>query len=593
MKWFCIAFSCLFFTACSVSATLDLPGTEVVTEGGRVNGVGNDQQVVRWLDIPYAQPPVGDLRWRAPKSLVASDIRVIAHAEPVLCPQQASQTAGLEGDEMVGQEDCLYLDIVAPSDYATTRYPVMFWIHGGANTSGHKGTYDFSALAERQKVVVVTINYRVGALGWFTHPALQAAAVGLDNSGNFGTLDIIAALAWTQRNIAAFGGDADNVTIFGESAGGRNVYSMLVSPLSEGLFHKAIAQSPTVQSFTPRQAFNAEKEFQHLDRGAWEVVTSLGEDNSTITASALRNVSAQALINAYFSIDKEHAEPLIVNDGTVIPEQGLVAALADPRYAKTVPVMAGSNRDEVALWLGLNRYFVDADKLLFGLLPPKINIKNPELFNYWVRQRARGWKVRAVDEPLMNLESAGYSDLYAYRFDWDEQDDNWFVPFSKVLGAAHATEIAFIMGAPMYGSVGEYMYPETDSAREMTAQMMGAWGAFAYKGEPGRVNGIDWPKFKTATPHTMVLDAGVDSSHVTIDSPGLDGLLLEVAETESALDAEQTCILVWELVTNVGDAVYGAYDNWQAGRCANLDVPAKKAAVRAALTEQYGSPDLF
>jgi para-nitrobenzyl esterase len=120
----------------------------------------------------------------------------------------------------------------------------MVWIHGGGNTSGTKDTYDFSALAYDQQVVVVTINYRLGPLGWITHPSIQGEAEGLDKSSNFGQLDIIAALEWTQRNIQNFGGDHNNVTIFGESAGGHNVYALLVSPLANGLFHRAIAQSP-------------------------------------------------------------------------------------------------------------------------------------------------------------------------------------------------------------------------------------------------------------------------------------------------------------------------------------------------------------
>lgn len=593
MKRLLLGLSCVLVVACSVPPTQQLAGTEVITESGRISGVGNNPHVVRWLNIPYAQPPVGGLRWRAPQPLAASDARIVSPAGPVMCSQQASQTAGLEGDGMVGNEDCLYLDIVAPRDYATEQYPVMFWIHGGANTSGYKGTYDFSALAEREKVVVVTINYRLGVLGWFTHPALTATGQGLDASGNFGTLDIIAALSWTQRNIAGFGGDPGNVTIFGESAGGRNVYSMLASPLSAGLFHKAIAQSPTAQSYTPREAYNAQREYPHVARGAWEVVDQLGLDHASLSADALRAIPTEALLREYFGIVKDHAEPLIIADGAVIPAQGLVAGLADPRFAKNVPVMSGSNRDEVSLWLGLNRYFVDGKSLLFGLLPPKVSIRNPELYHYWVRQRARGWKVRAVDEPLANLEAAGYTDLFAYRFDWDEQDDNWFVPFSKVLGAAHGSEIAFVMGAPMYGSVGEYMYPETDSAREMTAIMMSAWGEFARNGAPDDVNGVAWPRFNTDAPHIMVLDAGEDASHVAVDSPGLDGLLQEIAMTESKLDAQQTCILVWELLTNVGDAAYGDYERWDDGRCSGFDVPAEKAAVRAALTEQYGSPDIF
>ncbi|EED33398.1 fatty acyl-CoA hydrolase, medium chain (Thioesterase B) [gamma proteobacterium NOR5-3] len=578
--------------ACSVPPAQELAETLVATEGGRVVGFASEHPVVRWLDIPYAQPPVAQRRWRAPQRLAASAEKLTAAESPVLCPQEAGETSGIVTGGIIGSEDCLYLDVAAPVDYASERYPVMFWIHGGANTSGHKGTYDFSALVAKEKVVVVTINYRLGPLGWFTHPALKESAQDLDASGNFGTLDIIAALQWTQRNIAAFGGDPDNVTIFGESAGGRNVYSMLASPMTSGLFHKAIAQSPTLQSYSPQQAYNEKNEYPNLSRGSWEVVANLGMDNARVTAAELRATPAADLLGEYFAIYKDHAEPLIVNDGQVIPREGLIAALGDSRYAKNVPVMAGSNRDEVSLWLGLSRYFVDADSL-FGVLPPKVRVRDPQLFEYWVSQRGRGWKARGVDAPLLSLESAGYQDLYAYRFDWDEQADNWFVPFSKVLGAAHASEIAFVMGAPMYGSVGEYMYPDTDSAQAMTDIMMGAWGQFARTGSPGSVKGISWPKFASGTPEVMVLDAGADEPKLLRDSPGLDGLLSEVASTPSTLNDTETCMLVWELLTTVGDAAYSDYERWEEGRCATLDVPKEKAAVREALTEEYGSPDLF
>ncbi len=585
---------CSLFLGCSAPPAQELADTLVSTESGQVSGVSSEHPVVRWLDIPYAKPPVGDLRWRAPQRLAeVSQERIPSSQGDILCPQEPGEISGTDNDGFVGQEDCLYLDVVAPADYKRGAYPVMFWIHGGGNTSGHKGTYDYSALAARKGVVVVTINYRLGPLGWFTHPALQASAEGLDASGNFGTLDIIAALKWTQRNIAAFGGDPDNVTIFGESAGGRNVYSMLASPLTEGLFHKAIAQSPTAQSYSPQQAYNADMQFPNLDRGSWEVLRELGMDNGAVASKELRELPLQALLGAYYGIDKDHAEPLIVNDGDVIPQEGLLAALANPAYAKNIPVMAGSNRDEVTLWLGLNRYFVDADDVLFGVLPPKLRVREPDVFDYWVKQRGRGWKVRSVDQALGNLEAAGYGSLYAYRFDWDEQADNWFVPFSQVLGAAHASEIAFVMGAPMYGSVGEYMYPDTDSAQAMTEIMMTAWARFARGGTPGAVADKPWPAFSTAQPEVMVLDAGSGSAEPFKDSPGLDGLLAEVAKTQSPLSDLETCMLVWELVTTVGDAAYDEYQQWNKGSCASVDVPAEKAAVRAALTEKYGSPDVL
>ena len=130
----------------------------------------------------------------------------------------------------------------------------MFWIHGGGNTSGIKDYYDFSELIRRHQVLVVTINYRLGPMGWFTHPAIQGLQNGLDKTSNFGTLDIIEALKWVQKNIQNFGGDPNNITIFGESAGGHNVLSLLASPLSEGLFHKAISQSGYTTTFTKEEA---------------------------------------------------------------------------------------------------------------------------------------------------------------------------------------------------------------------------------------------------------------------------------------------------------------------------------------------------
>ncbi|GAB5413468.1 MAG: carboxylesterase/lipase family protein [Congregibacter sp.] len=564
-----------------------------MTDSGKTQGVSTDQRVVRWLDIPYAQPPIGDLRWRAPRRLEPSDTTLTAMAEPVLCPQEGGETSGILSDGIVGDEDCLYLDITAPADFQNADYPVMFWIHGGGNTSGYKGTYDFSALVEREQIVVVTINYRLGPLGWFVHPALDATAEGLDASGNFGTLDIIAALEWTQRNIAAFGGDPSNVTIFGESAGGQNVLSLLASPMTDGLFHKAIAQSPLVQSYSRDQAYNVIKQLSHIDRGAWEVIRNVGLDSTAIDAQKLRTIPADKLLGAYFSINKDHASPLVINDGKVIPEEGVIQALGDARYAKHLPVMIGSNRDEVTLWLGLNRYFVDASDMLFGLLPPKLRIKDPEVFNYWVAQRGRGWKVRGVDSPLNALRAAGYEGLYAYRFDWDEQADNWFVRFSKVLGAAHASEIAFVMGAPMYGSVGSYMYPDTDSAQSMTHTMMTAWGNFARSGAPGAADGTAWPEFYPDSPNVMVLDAGESHPRLVQDSPGIDGLLEEVASTSLALDSKETCIMVWELVTTIGEPAYDKYETWDGGRCAEIDVPAEKAAISAALTDEYGSADVF
>lgn len=580
------ALLCSGLVACSQPVMKPVPGSEVATESGAVMGMAASQRVIHWRDIPFAQAPIGKLRWRAPQPYENREAVITPKTES-LCVQTAGEITGTDGTGPVGSEDCLYLDVVAPENYQGQSLPVMFWIHGGGNTSGSKDAYDFSALAQQQGVVVVTINYRLGPFGWFTHPAVQDDARGLDRTSNFGQLDIIAALGWTQRNIAAFGGDPDNVTVFGESAGGHNVYALLVSPLADGLFHRAIAQSGYTTTVTLREAFNRQREFPQIDRGGWELTAALALEPDGVTGAELRRVSAYDLLDAYYSLEKDHLSPLTTADGVVVPLKGIDAALADPQFAKSVPVLAGSNRDEVTLWLGLNRYFVDGDPVLFGLLPPRMSLKDAEMYRYWVDLRSRGWKARGVDQPMLSLGAAGYTDLYVYRFDWDEQSENWFLSFPELLGASHASEIAFIMGAPMFGSVGKYMYPDTESAQQMTAIMMTAWAEFARYGLPGPIAGNPWPPFMAQAPHTMVLD-GTEGSGIVMNSPTLEGLLQEI-EAPSRLNDAERCILVWEMVTNIGQPEYGDYERWNAGECADFNARASKRAITEALVEEYGS----
>jgi len=365
---------------------------------------------------------------------------------------------------------------------------------------------------------------------------------------------------------------------------------MLVSPLTEGLFHRAIAQSPYTTSVTPRQAFNENREFPELDRGSWELVQSLGLNSETTSAGALRSINAYDIMEAYYSLDKDHLSPLSTADGIVIPEVGIEQALLDPQYAKSVPVLSGSNRDEVTLWMGLNRYFVNGDPVLFGLLPPRMSIKNEDTYRYWVDLRSRAWKARGVDQALLNLGQAGYAQLYSYRFDWDEQAESWFISFPKLLGATHGGEIAFVMGAPMFGPIGDYMYPDTDSAQELTDIMMTAWGNFARTGQPGAVAGKGWPPFLAEAPHTMVLD-GVADIRVDMASPTLGQLLREI-EAPSSLDSAERCLLMWEMVTNIGQPLYDDYARWNNGECAEFDVRGTKATIENALIETYGSTSL-
>ena len=208
---------------------------QIHTSSGISKGVEKNG-VITWNDLPYAQPPIGALRWKAPRDYISNKDQIIEDKENNFCVQRPSSLGGAPGsNSFVGTEDCLYLDIRKPKK-TFEKLPVMFWIHGGGNTSGLKDIYDFTGLVKKEKVIVVSINYRLGPFGWFSHPAIQSFQEGLDKTSNFGTLDIIKALEWVNKNIEKFGGDKNNITIFGESAGGHNVFSLLVAPQAKNAF---------------------------------------------------------------------------------------------------------------------------------------------------------------------------------------------------------------------------------------------------------------------------------------------------------------------------------------------------------------------
>lgn len=558
--------------------------------------------VVSWLDIPYAQPPVGDLRWRAPRALLTPEA-VIETKGNVVCVQPVSEYGGAtseNGETVVGAEDCLYLDISAPEDFASKSYPVMFWIHGGGNTTGTKNYYDFRKLVESQKVVVVTLNYRLGALGWFTHPAIQNMQSGLDGASNFGTLDIIQALRWVQDNISQFGGDKSNVTIFGESAGGHNVYTLLASPLAVGLFHKAIAQSGYTISNSLENAYNYKAANSYVTRGSWQVVEDLlvkqqGSSQQSYSTEQLNRllkyVDAREFIGLYNRTDKISYIPLTTSDGVVIPKQGLLATLADPEYAKNIPVISGANKDEVTLWLGLHRYFINVGYPLTRLLPPRMTIKDPQLYRFWVRVRSQAWKARGVDEPLDALELAGYSDLYAYRFDWDDQKKSFFADFPNIIGAAHGTDISFVTGDFKYGPITSYIYPEGAERDQMQSTIMNIWGGFAGSATPDKSLPFQWQAYSSVDKAYVHLDKD-EFLALDFETETLDSLLEKVASFTDASYAEK-CILVWETLINIGDADIPRYKSWNNGQCAKFDARAEQNKIAEKLIEKYGSPSVI
>ncbi len=464
-----------------------------------------------WRAIPFAAPPVGDLRWRAPRPPLAWAGQRAALKPSPWCPQVLNALDGVPAKrygEIVGQEDCLFLDIYAPAmpagAAATARLPVMMWIHGGSNVWGRAEQYDASALAARQNVVVVVVQYRFGFLGWFAHEALRAGgSLPQDASPNFGTLDQIRALEWIRDDIAAFGGDAGRVTVFGESAGGHNVAALLVSPMAKGLFHRAIIQSGSFQ--TVPLAVAEGKEGTRLDSGNAIAAKLLP---GGVTGAALRALPVKALFGAYSTKQREFDPPRVIADGIVLPAGGMLSALANPATYNSVPVITGTNRDEARFFNLLQPQLV---KQAYGRFP---KARDPVFFERLSDYQSRTWRAAAVDEPANIMAAGGHDKVWAYRFDWDEEGRVFVSHLDELIGAAHSMEIPFVFGRFQHlGALDRFAFTKANEPGRLalSGAMMSYWAQFAASGDPGR--GVDgaqkpWTPWSNAPadPKLLVLD---------------------------------------------------------------------------------------
>jgi len=565
------------------SIMLSSADTEIKTSSGVSSGYGNSG-VINWDDIPYAKPPIGNLRWKAPREIVNSK-RVLLPKDNNFCVQRPSGMGGSEGEGFFsGTEDCLYLDIKAPKNSSTKALPVMFWIHGGGNTSGLKDLYDFSKMVKRHDVVVVSINYRLGPFGWFTHPAIQDLQNGLDKTSNFGTLDIIEALKWVHSNISLFGGDPSNVTIFGESAGGHNVFSLLVSKEAKGLFHKAISQSGYTTTIQADLAFRQDTyspssnytSFNIVDRVLQKNVVKI--DQSSLDKKELRKIlldlSAEDFFSHYAKRPSYEDIPLLTADGVVIPAMGLRNALSSKEHLNIVPTIAGSNRDEVKLWLGSAEYFVDLKFSPIGKLLgiPKVSLKDEDAFEIFNHYRSSAWKLRGVDGPLRSMREAGNEILFAYRYDWDDHRRFVVGDFKKLIGAAHATEIPLLTGNnKLVGDYGFLIYPRGPSKRFTSKNMMKLWANFAREGIPGKsTNSIKWNIYNDPDKSNFIILDNRANLKMSSDMISFKSLVRDLHKETAITDLEK-CVVLLQMLTFVGDDLYDTYINDYPGRCARIE----------------------
>jgi len=461
-------------------------------DGGAIRGeLGAQGQVAVWRGVPFAAPPVGELRWRPPQPVVGWEgVRDCTQFGPA-CPQPPS--ANPVGREVGAQdEDCLFLNVWAPAETAEPL-PVMVWIHGGGCTTGAGSldVYDGEQLA-RRGVVLVTINYRLGPLGYLAHPLLTTES---DNSvsGNYGMLDQIYALQWVERNIQQFGGDPDRVTIFGESAGGLSVARLLISPLSEGLFDRAILQSGAARGRNRR--LHEEMPGQpSMESVGEKLFADLGVAGAPDPLAAARQLNLRAIIeaaNPQLGLIGAGTKYGPIVDGWAIPDDPEVM-LADGRFHH-VPVIAGANADDGSIFaqaggkLGpagyrmlVRRIMGERAEDVLRLFPATTRDETAEALSGLLTVSAFVAPARS----LVRAVAGGGGDAWLYHFTRKPA----LGPATRY-GAFHGLEIAYIFG--LKGALGRL--GETDAA--LHEAMATTWVQFAATGDPNGEAIPSWPRW--------------------------------------------------------------------------------------------------
>lgn len=472
----------------------------VGVEQGDLEGAEHGE-VLRFAGIPYAAPPVGSRRWRAPEPHDPWTGRRSAGAYGPIAPQVDFMATLLGFEPEPQDEACLYLNVFTPA-IDDARRPVMVWIHGGAYVMGSGSTvgYDGSALAIRGDVVVVTINYRLGALGYLY---LGAVDSGYAESGNLGVLDQVAALKWVHDNIAAFGGDPDNVTIFGESAGGMSVGTLLGAPPAKGLFHKAIPESGAAHNVSPIGHATGITE-QLLDALKVSELSQL----ATLTAEQIVAGQQQFVMSFFTDGEAMFAEgaqmrlpfqPVV--DGSVLGRSA-IETISDGG-AGGVPVLAGTCRDEWRLFELFDPTEIDDDLLdrrmakVFDEGHRAGDVYRDSLPGQLAKDRFGAAVTDLVfRQPAIRLCEAlvsSGSPVYSYLFTWEGPN----------VGACHGLEVPFVFGP---GASGLSFLIGEDPPVALVDIVQESWLAFARTGDPSNRFVEDWPAYDLERRATMRID---------------------------------------------------------------------------------------
>lgn len=490
---------------------------------GSVRGIDESGTTgtLSWLAIPYAEPPLGDLRWHAPVTHRPWDgVRDARQAGNgcvqegrLFSPAPSGPHYGLDVrdglEQPVGAEDCLTLNVYRPST-PEADLPVIVFIHGGSNMVGYSADpmYDGRALARKANAVVVTVNYRLGVMGWLDLPGLKTGDPD-DDSGNFGTLDQVEALRFVNEYAHAFGGDAGNVTVMGESAGAVDVWALLVSPRTAGLIHKIVPLSGGLKFETTSSARTYATAFAE---------EALGSPAGSDAVARLRALPAEEIIRAQVRRGAEVGDPpRVLADGVVLPADHHTP-IATGAY-RDIPVLAGNTLEEGKLFGSAIDAYRPTDRERFTLQyqfdpdrPATLSVRDLIADRYLPADGPGGWNDAAdeltrsiftgiVHDSMDSIQAAGNEHLYYYQFGWNQQP----APFDTVYGAVHAIDLPFLFRTFDHGIYAFGFSRKNEPGRlQLSDLMMAGIHAFVRTGNPHHPGlGTGWDQW----PRSIVLDA--------------------------------------------------------------------------------------
>ena len=518
------------------------PATLRATEYGPVVGSNEKNQTHVWLGIPYAKPPTGELRWREPQmtKIWSNEFEALSRRPECLHSRTIISFKSGRKQIFAGAEDCLYLDIWAPRSAAENaaqteeQLPVVVWLNGGDNKLGSSGYFSGHQYAGNQQVVLVSVNFRLGHLGFFSHRATRNTSKTLgEKSGNYGLLDIISALNWVQKNIANFGGDSKNVTIASAGDGSRHVTALIASPFGEGLFQKAIIQGGYMQSISMSEAEHFHDDelpgqrsssneiildlllLQNVASNREEAKNDIASMSDESLRAFLERQSAESIItaNIYHQSRSGHPPSQVappIRDGVVIPEASLYKLFSNPINYNNVPMIIGSNRHEAK-----SAMLFEPDYVTWILNRVPI-INDQEFFKITSKLRSDLKFVLAVQEPVKLLSKSRIDvqaapNIYTYRFDWSNIQSNFLGDWNQLLGASSSQEVDFLFDN--FGrkeGLPKWHIKTTRSERKvLSMSIMDYWGSFVHTGSPNRGRSgtlEEWTPWQENSKNTLLLD---------------------------------------------------------------------------------------